>query len=534
MSDTAAGSRRIATGIALAFAAAAIALPRAEEAHFGLAPGDVTLALRFAAVACGTFAATVALAGLRWRAVALAACCACPALAFVPSFPASLAPLALVPLFAALLRSRSKLEAALLATLAAECQLLGAAGWIFHYFDQPWLPGLIAFTLAGVLWAPIGVAVHVARRSLPWLPVLAVLVPLTERIRGEWMQPPLPGLTMAHAVADTALAALVPFIGEFGIAWLVAIVGLCGARLLASERLRYGFAPRVAALLLASTLLGANRTSESPAGRTDVAPVRVCAVRDPTRTGGGNAFGDGGDAMLFAIAARANELDCALVVFPEYSLELTPAQVLPADWGIERLAREPTLIGGAFVEYGQSEEPRRWLRNIVCRLHLGPGRQINCAGGFDKLVFAPFGEAGLFQDVPWLTRLGAWASLQAMGAKFAPLRSIQPVGVLPIGGGRRAGVAICWEILVPHIFERRGVRGRGDVDLLAVVSDLDGFGGSQAAIDHFRRAAVLHALSLDAPLLFASTNDPFLVSAQGTLVPPVHAESFVVAWNVKL
>jgi hypothetical protein len=69
---------------------------------------------------------------------------------------------------------------------------------------------------------------------------------------------------------------------------------------------------------------------------------------------------------------------------------------------------------------------------------------------------------------------------------------------------------------------------------LAVVSDLDGFGDSLAAIDLFRRAATLHAISLDAPLLFASTNDPFLVLRSGRLAKPVHEEDFVVAWEIAL
>src|SRR5262249_40977921 len=111
--------------------------------------------------------------------------------------------------------------------------------------------------------------------------------------------------------------------------------------------------------------------------------------------------------------------------------------------------------------------------------------------------------------------------------------SIHPVGLLAIGGDRRTGVAICWEILVPRIFERRGA-DPGSVALLAVVSDLSGFGGSLAAIDHLRRAAILHAVSLGAPLLLASTQSPLPVTASGALVPPVDRDSFVTAWEIAL
>ena len=143
-----------------------------------------------------------------------------------------------------------------------------------------------------------------------------------------------------------------------------------------------------------------------------------------------------------------------------------------------------------------------------------------------------FGDAR--RRLSLLAALGARLSRQATGAKFTRLTSVQSVGLLPIGGGRRAGVAICWEILVPHVFERRGAAGPGSVALLAVPSDLGGFGRSLAAIEQLRRAATLHAVSLGAPLVLASTNDPLLVTASGRLAVPVHRDAFVTAWEISL
>ena len=87
---------------------------------------------------------------------------------------------------------------------------------------------------------------------------------------------------------------------------------------------------------------------------------------------------------------------------------------------------------------------------------------------------------------------------------------------------------------MPRIFERRGVARRGDAALLAVVSDLSGFGGSRAAIEHFRRAASVQAVALGAPLVFAATNDPLLVTAAGRLAAPSHRDPFVTAWEIAL
>jgi hypothetical protein len=527
-------ARALAVAASLGGLAAAIALPPARTAWLGLAPGDVTLALRFALMAGASLAAMAAIAGSARQAVTHWLCVLSPALMFFPGLPSVLAPFGLVPFYLLVLRCRSSREAALVGALAAHCQVLGAAGWIFHYFRQPLLPGVIAFAIAGALWAPLAAATRaLGRRSPLGLVLAASFVPLTEVVRGEWMRPPLPGLLMAHATADTALTALARCCGEAGIAFVVAGLGAGGALLVGKERTRLTITRRLALLLGIGAALAATDYALGAQSRGEAPGTNLCAVADPTRTRGRPAFGDGGAVAIVALAAHAEELGCEVLVFPEYSVELEPRQIVAADWGLER-ARGPVVLGGASIDYRQPAPPRHWLRNVACRLHLGPERQINCAGAFDKLVFAPFGEAELFQDSPTLSRFGAWISLRATRTNYAPLRSLQPVGLLPLGDGKRAAAAICWEVLVPRIFERRGVRGRGDVDLLVVLSDLDGFGGSAAAIEQFRRASVLHAVRLDAPLLFASTNDPFLVTARGELVAPVLEESFVTMWEAEM
>jgi Apolipoprotein N-acyltransferase N-terminal domain len=492
----------------------------------GLAPGDATLALRFALCALASAGVALALAATARAAFATWLALIVPALLFVPGFPALLAPFGMIPLYAGALRARTGREAAILGGGSGTAIVIGASGWIFHYFERPFLPGLLAFAIAWALWGPVFSATRaLVRRSPLWIPAVAALIPLTEMIRGEWMNPPLPGLLIAHANADTALIRLAPWVGEVGVTYAAALLGLVGAYLLDARRPRA--IGRLAPLALAFAALAALR----PAGEVKPArPVlRVCAIADPLRTRGGDAFGGAGEAGLFALADRARELGCAVVGLPEYSLRIAPRQVVPAEWGGERAEDEMVVIAGAAVVSSEGGLPS--VRNVVCRLYLGTGRQINCAGAYDKLVPAPFGESDLFQGVPALAWLGARLSREATGAKHPRVTSVQPVGLLPLGGGRRAGVAICWEILVPRIFERRGVRP-GSADLLAAVSDLDGFGGSHVAVDHLRRAASLHAASLRAPLLFASTHDPFLVTADGRVAAPVHRDPFVTAWDI--
>jgi apolipoprotein N-acyltransferase len=463
------------------------------------------------------------------RALATWAAACSPTLLFAPGFPALFAPFGLVPFYVRVLRTRSVAEAAFLGASAGTILVIGAAGWIFHYFDRPLVPSLLAFALVAPCWGSLGAATRALARR-PWLGIVpaSALVPLIEMLRGEWLDPPLPGLLFAHAASDTALVRLAPRFGEVGISFAVAFVSLAVAMLL---RAPHGSrARRLVPIGLAFVGLAAIPLPREPARAG--APVRVCAIADPLRGSREEAFDGGGDTAVFALVDRARELGCTIAVLPEYSVRLAPSQIVAADWGGADRDEDTIVIAGASVGYRDRGD--HWLRNVVCRLHLGPGRQINCAGAFDKLVFAPFGEAGLFQDVPILARLGARLSRQATGMKFTRLVSEQPVGSLPIGGGRRAGVAICWELLVPRIFERRGVTRPGDVALLVVVSDLSGFGGSRAAIEHFRRAASVQAVALGAPLVFAATNDPLLVTAAGRLAAPTYQDPFVTAWEIGL
>jgi apolipoprotein N-acyltransferase len=511
--------------------AAALAAHPAQRAWLGLAPGDVTLAVRFALTALASLGFAIAQAGAGRHALGNWLGALSPALLFVPGFPALLAPFGLIPFYVAALGAHSDREALVLGACAAVCFMIGAAGWIFHYFDRPLVPELIALAILSALWAPLcWVTRRLVRRSPLWVPAAAALFPLGEIVRGEWMNPPLPGLLLAHAVADTALVRLAPWVGEAGIGFVVALLGLASAAWLATRAPRVSAMRRLGPFVLLLAALAALQPGDKRAP-ANVQPMRVCSIQDPLRGSGPGAFGGAGDAAVFALAAHAEELGCRLAVFPEYSLRLVPQQIVPAEWGAERQEDGMVVIGGASIRY--DERGQHSLRNVVCRIHLGPGRQINCAGAYDKLIFAPFGEIGLFQDVPLLAKLGARLSQQATGAKFTRLTSLQPVGLLPIGGGRRAGVAICWEILVPQVFERRGA-APGSVALLAVVSDLGGFGGSRAAIEQFRRAASVHAVSLGAPLLLASTHDPFLVSASGRVAVPVYRDSFVTAWEIAL
>ncbi len=525
-------NRRLALGLGALCLAATVASQPIRTSLLGLEPGDVTLATHFLWAALANLGFAFALRGAGWKGIGLWLQLMSFPLLFVPGYPAMLAPIGLVPWYTAILGARDSREAALIGGAAGSSVVLGSAGWIFHYFRDPVIPAAIALAIMGSLGLVIALATRaLVRRSLLWVPLAAAFVPWSEVARGEWLNPPLPGLLLAHANADTALIRLAPWLHEAGIGYLVALLGIAGAVLFGARLPRVPAAAKAAALVLVGwglASVGPTPDSEPAASRL----VRVCSVRDPLRAAGKEAFGGGGSVAVLLLAERARELGCRLVAFPEYSLRLEPHQLVAPDWGLEALETQMLTIAGASVLQASRDETL--LRNVVCGLRLGEARQINCAGAFDKLVFAPFGEVGLFQDVPALARLGARISRQATGAKFTRLVSTQPRGLLPLGGGRHAGVAICWEILIPRVFERRGVPGRGSVELLVVVSDLDGFGGSTAAIEQFRRAASLHAVRLGAPLLFAATAGPFLVSPNGAVVKPVSADSFITVWEIDL
>ncbi len=519
----------LAWALAAGCALVAVACPNARAPLGGIPPGDVSQLLRLAAMHATAAAALWASqrrlgpAAFEWLAVCL------PAWAHLSVFPAALTPLAWVPLAIALLRAPTRRHVALLAGLSASTQIVGAAGWIFHYFERPLLPSLVAVAIALALWVPASLAAAVTARRSAWLlPIAAAAWPLTEWLRGAAMDPPLPGLFLSHATADTGLAwAAVPF-GELGPSYLVSLLafgtGLLWVRTPPARR----WASLAAGLAL-GLLAGWSPSRERSTGET----TRVCAVSDPHRLERHRpAFAGGGPSAIRALAHYAVDVhDCELTVFPEYSLELPERDLLPRSAGAGHSGGSP-LVAGVYATVRDATGRPVAVRNVVCGLQTDGGEGFSCRDPLDKLVFAPFGEAALFQDSNRLAGLGRWLSRRATGTDHWGLTARRTTGVLEIGG-HRIGAALCWEILIPDIFERKGI-APGAVSLLVVPSDLNGFGGSREAIEQFRRAGRLHTLRLGTPLVFAGTHGSFLLDARGELVPPLLRESFLSVWEVVL
>ncbi len=212
-------------------------------------------------------------------------------------------------------------------------------------------------------------------------------------------------------------------------------------------------------------------------------------------------------------------------MLPAYSLELDPSAL--SQGGLE--ATRPALLGGAYATLRGDSGRSKQVRNVLCPLREN-GKSYTCNDPLDKLVFAPFGEAALFYDSAWLAPIGRWLTEQATGGRYENLVTHRHQGNLRVGD-LRIGASICWEILVPGIFQRRGLVA-GDTDLLVVPSDLNGFGGSREGVEQFRRASRLHALRLRAPLVFASTHGAFVVDREGRELPRVASESFLAVWDV--
>jgi apolipoprotein N-acyltransferase len=516
---------RAVWGVGLVALAIAIAWPNAAEPLAGFPAGDVSMLQRLVVVQLAAAVTLLAFHGrlrpalLDWGAVCL------PAWAHVSWVPAWIAPLAFVALAWALVRARSTPHILLVAALSAATQILGAAGWIFHYFEQPLLPSFVAALVSIVLWSPASLlATRLCQRSLAWLPLVAACWPATEWIRGVWMSPPLPGLFLAHATADTGFVQLAPTFGELGVSFAVAAFAFAAAALL--ER-----SPRrgVAAVTAGALGLGAV-SSPAPPREPQKATFRVCAVEDPHRIERRQPpFGGGGGSAVKGLYRRAVEqFGCDVTILPEYSLKLAEDELVSAEIGAARESG-PVLLGGAYAATPEADGHPRSVRNVVCQIHEN-GAGFLCSDPLDKIVFAPFGEAALFHDSPTFAPLGRWLTERATGATFESLATHRGRGSVQTGE-RRFGGSICWEILVPGIFHRRGIVP-GATDLLVVPSDLDGFGGSREGIEQFRRASRIHALRLRTPLVFASTHGAFLLGSNGELVPPVHTESFFAIWDV--
>lgn len=383
---------------------------------------------------------------------------------------------------------------------AGRALVLGAlAGAAFAVLSLGWLSSVGADALIGmtalfaVWWAAMLLAVSLTMHLRLWALLVPAVWVLQEWLRSMWPLGGFPWARVGVAAVDSPAAPLVPYLGVFGMTYVLVAAGTLVAAVLASahRRGRWGV---VGVVLTTGVALGilASSTSAAPADPAS-GQVLVAAVVQ-----GGRQAGPDGDAQARAVlAAHAQQTrDLAfratgqadLVVWPESSTDIDPATdsaVRASIVDAVAAVNAPVLVGAVTA----APTPLGGVRNqaIMWLPTSGP------SAAYTKRILVPFGEY-----VPGRGLLGPWAGRFAHVARDFVSGDDPPV----LSAGRaRVGILICFEVAFDSAVRDAVLAG---ADVLAVPSNNATYTGSnqplqQLAIARFR------ALETARSVLVAST-----------------------------
>lgn len=398
-------------------------------------------------------------------------------LAFAPFGAWFVAPLSLVGLLAAL-EAQSPRRGAWRGWLFGVTAFLGGLYWVhisIHVFGGAALAFAIALMLALVLvmalyTAAFGYALNrffphgVARRALLAAPALWALL---EWLRG-WLFSGFPWLSLGYSQTDSALAALAPLVGVYGMSAAVAVTAGALWTLIAAPRVRrFALLPALALWAAAAGLARVEFTA--PEG----APVEVALIQgavpqeikwlpeslQPT-------------VDLYLTLTDAH-LDKDLIVWPEaaiptarHNLEALFASL--ADRGAQTGA--DFLVGAVEIE----RDTGRRLNTVVA---IPGGATAGDMTRYVKRHLVPYGE---YYPVPEFVREWLrWMDLPYQD--FSP----GPDGQPPLAvAGQQVGISICYE----DVFGEELADALPQATLLVNVSNDAWFGGSVAPHQHLQIA----------------------------------------------
>ena len=294
-----------------------------------------------------------------------------------------------------------------------------------------------------------------------------------EWVRG-WVGGGFPWVPLGTSQAGVLpIAQLASVTGVYGLSFLVALVGTAAAVIALSRRRRHLIAAAGVVLLLVAV---------AAAGMLRLADGRLATTGRVLRVGlvQGNVEQDMKwdpkyrDPILSRYLSLSHETILAgaqLVIWPEAStpffLETDTAMAEP----IHRMAAEahtPFVIG-------TDEFDGKNVFNAASVI----GADGRPRGSYRKIHLVPFGEY-----VPLKKLLFFVGPLVEAVSDFAPGTEAT---VLDLGGGIRAGVAICYESTYPDLTR---AFANGGAQLLMVITNDAWFGNSSAAYQHFQMGAM--------------------------------------------
>jgi apolipoprotein N-acyltransferase len=378
--------------------------------------------------------------------------------------------------------------------------------WLFtsmHTYGG--LPAVLAvlavLALAGVLALYYAVAcgsfvaLTLTQQALAAI-VFASLWLLAELARGQWFSGFGWG-AVGYAQLDSPLAALLPWVGQYGVGWVAVVVSAALAGLLMAPdwRGRAGMTGIIGVLLVSPFVLPTPQGSSQ--GSLNVTLLQGNIAQDEKFELG---MGVPKALRWYGEQLQANRSD--LIITPETALALLPDQLPPGYWdALQRRfvsSEQAALVG---VPLGGVDEG--YTNSVV---GFKPG-QIE-PWRYDKHHLVPFGEF-----IPPLFR---W---------FTELMNI-PLGDFNRGAlpqptfdwhGQRLAATICYENLFTEELATQFTTLERAPTMLFNISNLGWF-GEHVAMDQHLQIARMRALEFDRPFLLATnTGQTAIVNHRGVV-----------------
>lgn len=397
-------------------------------------------------------------------------------------------------------------RAAFLGAVAGSAFALSTVNWLSTVAPEA-LVGVVAYF--AVWWALLLACLSIVLRRHGGLLLVPMVWVLVEWLRSGFPFGGFPWARLGFAALDGPWGWLIPYLGVYGLSFVLAAVGACLAGVLLRGRRQGG--PAVVAAGAALAVLAAagpwlDRVGAS--GRQHDAPTEllVAVVQGGPQQPGASpsqprAVLEAHARVTGELAARSTEqLD--LVVWPENAADIDPLQ---DEWAGQAVQDAVDEVGAPVVVGAVVESPdgtgRVLNQAILWQPGSGPG------SAYTKSRLVPFGEYVPFRSV----LASIVPSLARVPRDMVPVEASPTLDVGPV----RAGVLLCYEVAFDDKVQAAVREGAG---LLLVPSNNATYSGSsqplqQLAIERFRALETARAV-----LVASTTGVSALISPYGEVM----------------
>ena len=397
-------------------------------------------------------------------------------------------------------------QTAVIGALAGSAFALTAVNWLAAVAPEA-LIGVVAYF--AVWWSLLLTFMSYVLRQRAGLLLVPLVWVLVEWLRSGWPFGGFPWARLGFTAVDGPWEWLIPYLGVYGLSFVLAAAGACLAGvLLAGVRRPGSVVAAVGVVVVALAIPGPwLEAVRSPGQQRESSNSLLVAVvqggPQPPSTSGSQSR-----AVLESHARVTRELAASstevldLVVWPENAADIDPLQ---DDWASRTVEGAVVAVGAPVVVGALTESPdgsgRLLNQAILWRPESGPGP------AYSKSRLVPFGEY-----VPFRSLL----AVAVPSVSRVPRDMIAGDGPPTLDVGQvEAGVLICYEVAFDDKVQEAV---RGGAGLILVPSNNATYAGSaeplqQLAIERFRAMETGRAV-----LVASTTGVSAIISPDGVLV----------------